>query len=179
MSPRSRRVLVLAAAVPVMLVACGGGEAGVPVEAWRTQAEQVCARARLEAEALRPATGWTTPAGPLRAAAESARTQAENTAELGTPEGLDEEADDYLEALELQAEALDALAEAVLDDPTAASGPAGTSVDAANARVNATATALGIPGCTTAAGSTTKSEAGSSPEPPAEPGLGGGGTQEE
>lgn len=176
-----RRVRILATALVAFAgpVGCGGGEPGVPVETWRAQAEQVCAEARLDAEALRPATGWTTPAGPLRAAAESARTQADDTAELGTPEGLDEAADDYLEALELQAEALDALAEALLTDPTAASGSAGTSVDAANARVNATAAALGIPGCTTAAGSTAKGEAGSPGEPPSEPGLGGGGTQEE
>jgi len=169
---------VMAASV-VVLAGCGGGEAGIPVETWRPNAEQVCAQARLEAEALRPATGWTTPAGPLRAAAESARTQADETRELGTPEGLEEETEDYLEALELQAEALDALAEAVLDDPLAASGPAGTSVDAANARVNATVAALGIPGCGTNAGSSDRGRPGSDSEPPAEPGLGDGGTQEE
>lgn len=161
------------------VVASCGDVSGVPVETWRTQAEQVCADARAEAEALRPLTGYTTAAGPLRAAAERAKIQRDDTRDLGTPEGLADETDDYLEALDLQAEALDALAALVLDDPTAATGPAGVTVTVANRRVDETATALGLPGCTTQAGPATGAGGADPGAPQPEPGLGDGGTQEE
>jgi hypothetical protein len=158
--------------------ACGDAP-GVPVDTWRAQAEQVCADARAEAEALRPLTGYTTAAGPLRAAAERAKIQRDDTRDLGTPEGLDDETDDYLEALDTQAEALDALAALVLDDPTAATGPAGVTVTVANRRVDDTATELGLPGCTTLAGTATAAGGADPGAPQPEPGLGEGGTQEE
>jgi hypothetical protein len=171
-------VVASAAALAAIVVSSCGEAAGVPVETWRAQAEQVCADARAEAEALRPVTGYTTAAGPLRAAAERAKTQRDDTRDLGTPDGLGNETDDYLEALDLQAEALDELAALVLDDPTAATGPSGVEVTVANQRVDETATVLGLPGCTTQAGTAT-GPAGAEPgAPQAEPGLGDGGTQE-
>ncbi len=174
MSVRRRGAGTAVLVVLAALVAACGEEAGVPVEQWRAEAEQVCVQARAEADALRPATGYTTPAGPLRAAAERAKTQRDETEDLGTPEGLAGEADDYLDALDLQSSALDELAALVLDDPTAASGPAGAAVNVANQQVDATAEALGIPGCTTQADAAD----GAPGAPQSEPGLGDGGTQE-
>jgi hypothetical protein len=175
----ARVALAAASAVTVAIgVAACGDASGVPVETWRAEAEQVCADALAEAEALRPVTGYTTAAGPLRAAAERAKTQRDDTRDLGTPVGLEDETDDYLEALDLQAEALDELAALVLDDPTAATGPSGVEVTVANRRVDDTATALGLPGCTTQAATATGGGGADPGAPQAEPGLGDGGTQE-
>jgi hypothetical protein len=140
---------LLVATLVGVLVGCGAvtGEAGVDDERWKTQAEAVCAETRRAMEGSRPVTGAGNPAVAVRTRAEAVKTQQEDMDELGRPANLRDEADEFVDALEDQAAALDRLADALLDDPAASTGSLGTGVTVATERVVQTADALGLVAC--------------------------------
>lgn len=143
--PRS----LLAAALVVVAAGCGAvtGEAGVDDDKWVAQADAVCTETRRAMEGSRPVTGAGNPAVAVRTQAEAVKAQQEDIDELGRPEGRREDADAFVRALEDQAEALERLANALLDDPSASTGSLGTGVTVATDRVVETADDLGLVAC--------------------------------
>ncbi len=151
-----------------MVTGCGssgGSSADLALADWQSQAEAVCQSVRQEAAADQPVTGAGNPAVPIRARAVAIDRAADRLSNLGEPDESGDEVQDLLDAMGRQVEALNHLADALLADPTATSGTAGAAVTVETDKVDAAATELGVPSCTSEASTDPTAATPSSDDP--------------
>jgi hypothetical protein len=143
--PRRRRhlgALLLACAVPIAVVACGGEQ---PLANWLDQADAVCRSAQAAADEV-PPPDTPFPGDALRVTAERSRSELEQLRALDPPAQQSTGVGEYLATLNVRIEALESTADA-LDAAPAGEPPSSESLQEYTNEAYTQAVALGLEDC--------------------------------